>query len=198
MFCQCNFFIKSARWKSVIIFQRFSSKENKLVWNLTFHADTAVILAEDCCSAVWKWKASIKSRDKEKLTSNFDYFANLFAFMKFPRKQSKGRKIEIGWESRLFTNFPLCTSRSNYTRYRNVKKCRIYLFRFLDYQRKLWSINKLKERLKIMVHYWLYIYIDYIYLFLFSLLLLLLFLLLSLLLLLLVFIVLLRFLLWLL
>ena len=27
--------------------------------------------------AVWKWKASTKSRDKENLTSNFDHFLNL-------------------------------------------------------------------------------------------------------------------------
>ena len=41
--------------------------------------------------AVWKWNASIKSRDKENLTSNFDHFVNLLTFTKFPWKRSKDR-----------------------------------------------------------------------------------------------------------
>ena len=38
----------------------------------------------------------------------------------------------------------------------NLKKCCFYLFRFLDYQMKLWSINKLKQGL------WCTIWLSYI------------------------------------
>ena len=34
--------------------------------------------------AVWERNASVKSRDQEKLTSNFDHFVNLLTFTKFP------------------------------------------------------------------------------------------------------------------
>ena len=52
---------------------------------------------------VWKWNASIKSRDKENLTSNFDHFVNLLTLK---NSLENGRKIKTSWESWLFTNFP--------------------------------------------------------------------------------------------
>ena len=111
--------------------------------DLELHADTAAILPEDCCSAVWKWNASIESPDKEKLTSNFDHLANLFTFIKFSRKWWKGRKIKTNWESWLFTNFPLRAHHSNYT---------IYIM-YIQY---LYIYN---------IYIYIYIYIIYLFLF---------------------------------
>ena len=118
----------------------------------------------NCCSAVWKSNASIKSRDKEKLTSNFDHFSNLLTFMKFPRKHSKGRKIETRWESWLFTNFPLCTSRSNFTRCRNVKKCRFFYFVSLIIKWNYEVLINWKKDYGVLFDY-IYIYIIYIYIY---------------------------------
>ena len=68
---------------------------------------------------VWKWNASIKSRDKENLMSSFDHFVNLLTFK---NSLENGRKMETSWESWLFTNFSPRTHRSNY----------IYIYTLVD------------------------------------------------------------------
>ena len=51
---------------------------------------------------VWKWNASIKSHDKENLTSNFDHFVNLLTSQ---NSLENSRKIESSWESWLFSPY---------------------------------------------------------------------------------------------
>ena len=95
--------------------------------------------------AVWKWNASIKSYDKEKLTSNFDHFVNLFTFT---NSLENGRKIKTRWESWLFTNFPPRTHHSNYAMSsEDVQRSHLASF-FKATRRTEENINQRPKRMK--------------------------------------------------